>query len=363
MNAASNGASANNNGSRKILYWRAPMNPQYTSDKPGKSPMGMDLVPVYADEANANTIKISPDVIQNIGVTTTEATRGPMYRSIRTYGTTTWAENTMATINTKVGGWVDDLYADHEGEVVKAKEPLLAIYSPALVTTQEEYLRALEYRESLAKSDRTEARRQAEADRQRAAKEAAARKKAETLLHEVRSRKDDPRAFQTVAREKSDDVASRAVGGDLLYLSQAELTRKWSAPMAKAAFALKKVGQISGLVKGAKGYHILRLTGREPPLNRTLGEVKANIEARIRQTDRRQRYEDFVARLRKQAGVKVYDAELQKVDLGSSGVGQPGMIAPHGMPMKAHGMPMHAAPHGMPVKPGHGTPPKGASGH
>ena len=167
---------------------------------------------------------------------------------------------------------------------------------------------------------------------------AAARKKAAKLLQEVRAQKTDPRAFQTIAREKSDDVASRPVGGDLLYLSQAELTQKWSAPMAAAAFAMKKVGEISGLVKGTKGYHILRLTGREAPLNRTLGEVKANIEARIRQTDRRQRYEDFVAGLRKASGVKVYDDELKKVDIGTSGVGHPGMISPHGMPMKAaHG--------------------------
>ncbi len=166
---------------------------------------------------------------------------------------------------------------------------------------------------------------------------AAARKQAEKLLKEVRAQKADPRAFQTIAREKSDDVATRAVGGDLLYLSKAELTQKWSAPLAEAAFAMKKVGDISGLVKGAKGYHILRLTGREAPLNRTLGEVKANIEARIRQTDRRQRYEDFVAKLRKDTGVKVYDDELKKVDLGTSGVGHQGMLSPHGMPMGAHG--------------------------
>jgi len=135
-NAASKGATANNSGDRKILYWRAPMNPQYTSDKPGKSPMGMDLVPVYADEANANTIKISPDVMQNIGVTTANATRGPLYRSIRTYGTTTWAEDTMATINTKVGGWIEKLDVNETGQVVQKGDPLLSIYSPELVDAE-----------------------------------------------------------------------------------------------------------------------------------------------------------------------------------------------------------------------------------
>ena len=137
---------------RKILYWRAPMDPTYISKKPGKSPMGMDLVPVYADQVSSGDIAISPTVVQNIGVTSTKVVRKPFFKTIRTYGTATWSETTLAAMNTKVGGWIEKLDVNETGQIVHKGQPLVSIFSPKLVATQEEYLAALDAARSLQKS-------------------------------------------------------------------------------------------------------------------------------------------------------------------------------------------------------------------
>jgi len=132
---------------RKIKYWVAPMDPTYIRDKPGKSPMGMDLIPVYEgeEELPEGVIKIDPVIVQNIGVRTTEATMGPLEMTIRTVGHVTFDEEKVEHIHTKVSGWVEDLYVDTTGEEVRKNEKLLSIYSPELVSTQEEYLQAMRY--------------------------------------------------------------------------------------------------------------------------------------------------------------------------------------------------------------------------
>jgi Cu(I)/Ag(I) efflux system membrane fusion protein/cobalt-zinc-cadmium efflux system membrane fusion protein len=139
-------------GERKILYWRAPMDPSYISDKPGKSPMGMDLVPVYEDEATSGEVHISPAVVQQIGVTTTKAVYGPFTKTIRTYGTSIWNETTLAALNTKIAGWIEKLNVNQTGQLVRKGQPLIEIYSPQLVSAQEEYLAALDNAKALEKS-------------------------------------------------------------------------------------------------------------------------------------------------------------------------------------------------------------------
>jgi len=129
-------------GERVVLYWRAPMDPAYISQEPGKSPMGMDLVPVYEDEVSSGEIKIDPVVMQNMGVTTAPVRRVDFARTIKTYGTMTWDETSLAHINTKVAGWVEKLYVNETGQRVRRGQPLMAIFSPELVTAQEEYLLA-----------------------------------------------------------------------------------------------------------------------------------------------------------------------------------------------------------------------------
>lgn len=139
---------------RKIKYWVAPMDPTYIRDKPGKSPMGMDLIPVYEDEETVGegVIKIDPVIVQNIGVRTTEVTMGPLERSIRIVGHVAFDEKRVEHIHTKVSGWVEELYVDTTGEEVRKNQKLLSIYSPELVSTQEEYLQAMRYAKITGKS-------------------------------------------------------------------------------------------------------------------------------------------------------------------------------------------------------------------
>ena len=125
----------------KILYWRAPMNPTEIYDKPGKSAMGMDLVPVYEDEmTDQKAVKIDPVTQQNMGIRLGKVTKGPLIRTLRTYGHITPDETLTAQVNLKTSGWIEKLFVDFTGKYVEKGEPLFEIYSPDLVAAQEEYL-------------------------------------------------------------------------------------------------------------------------------------------------------------------------------------------------------------------------------
>jgi Cu(I)/Ag(I) efflux system membrane fusion protein len=140
-------------GERKIKYWVAPMDPNYRSDKPGKSPMGMDLVPVYEDEGGEpGTIRVDPNTIQSIGVRTAPVTVGELKKTIRTVGRIVYDESRIATINSKVSGWIEKLYVDTTGQEVRKGERLIDIYSPDLVSAQQEYLIARRHFEQVKDS-------------------------------------------------------------------------------------------------------------------------------------------------------------------------------------------------------------------
>ena len=139
-------AQSSASGERAVAYWRAPMDPSYTSHEPGKSPMGMDLVPVYEDELQAEgTVTIDPATVQNIGVRTALVERRALHRTVRTVGRVAYDETRMTDVNTKIAGWVEKLFVDYTGQMVGKGEPLLQIYSPELVAAQEEFLTAVDY--------------------------------------------------------------------------------------------------------------------------------------------------------------------------------------------------------------------------
>ena len=128
-------------GERKILYWRAPMNPKEIYDKPGKSAMGMDLVPVYEDAMGGGaTVKIDPVTQQNMGVRTAVVKKGPLVYGIRTFGHITPDETRTVQVTPKTSGWIEKLYVNFTGIFVEKGEPIYEIYSPELVAAQEEYL-------------------------------------------------------------------------------------------------------------------------------------------------------------------------------------------------------------------------------
>ncbi len=185
---------------RKILYWTDPMIPGYKSDKPGKSPMGMEMIPVYEDSlASLDTTRgtsnekneidyytctmhpsvhekqpgkcpicsmdlvpvmkkpavkesekkvdltfvVSPVKQQLIGVKFSTAEVLPLQKTIRAVGRIEYNERKVAVMNLKISGWIQNLYVDYTGQFVRKGQPLFDIYSPELVSTQEEYLLAL----------------------------------------------------------------------------------------------------------------------------------------------------------------------------------------------------------------------------
>jgi RND family efflux transporter MFP subunit len=166
VNAPPSGQPGNDAGKneRKILYYRDAMNPSHTSDKPGKAPDGMDMVPVYADEAGgeAGEVKIDPTTVQNMGVSTETVTPRDLKKEIRVSGTIELNETAISVVNTKIMGWVEKLFIDYTGQAVKKGQPLLTIYSPDLVSAQEEYLQAIHYLKSLPEGVTSDARRGAE---------------------------------------------------------------------------------------------------------------------------------------------------------------------------------------------------------
>ncbi len=153
LKSADSGAAAIPPGERKIKYWVAPMDPTFIRDEPGKSPMGMDLVPVYEDEAvTGSIISIDPVTSQNMGVRLTPVVRKNLSRTVRTVGLVGYEEPRQFSVNSKVDGWVERLYVNETGQFVKKGSALLDIYSPALVSAQEEFLLARNNSQSLVKS-------------------------------------------------------------------------------------------------------------------------------------------------------------------------------------------------------------------
>ena len=148
---------------RKVLYYYDAMNPQNRYDKPGKAPDGMDLVPKYANEEGgmenrpAGTVHLSPAKQQLIGVQTSTVQREKLFRTIRAVGQLTADETKLAHVHLKVSGWIDQVYVDYVGKLVKKGEPLFTLYSPDLVSTEQEYLIARKGKQYLGSSSFPEA--------------------------------------------------------------------------------------------------------------------------------------------------------------------------------------------------------------
>jgi Cu(I)/Ag(I) efflux system membrane fusion protein len=138
-------ASSADDGEKEILYWIAPMDANYRRDKPGKSPMGMELVPVYADEdgGDGNSVTIAPEVVQNLGVRTAVAERSRLWRGIDTVGYVDYDESKVSHIHLRTEGWIENLVVESEGERVTKGQRLFELYSPELVNAQEEFVQAL----------------------------------------------------------------------------------------------------------------------------------------------------------------------------------------------------------------------------
>lgn len=141
------GGMTESSASNEPLYWVAPMDPNYQRDKPGKSPMGMDLIPVYAEDLSGEndkpgTVKIDPAVENNLGVKTTLVTKQLLSPQLDTVGYVGFDESRLWQTNVRVNGWVQSLNVNVIGQRVKKGEVLFTLYSPELVKAQEELLNA-----------------------------------------------------------------------------------------------------------------------------------------------------------------------------------------------------------------------------
>jgi len=141
---------------RKVLYWQDPMHPQYKSDKPGIAPdCGMKLVPVYADAAAPaataapGTVEIPADKQELLGMAFSTAEYASMTDTIRAAARVTLDETRIVKVQPRLEGWIDQVFADFTGKQVHQGDPMLTIYSPEVLATQQEYLLALKAQHSM----------------------------------------------------------------------------------------------------------------------------------------------------------------------------------------------------------------------
>jgi Cu(I)/Ag(I) efflux system membrane fusion protein/cobalt-zinc-cadmium efflux system membrane fusion protein len=135
---------------KKKTMYRSTMNPNEISDKPGKDSMGMEMVPFEVEEGpgvpavgGRAAVRISPERQQLIGVRTTIVKVQAIHRLIRAVGRVDYAEPNISLVTLKFEGWVEKLFVNSTGRPVRRGEALLEIYSPDLVSAQQEYLLAL----------------------------------------------------------------------------------------------------------------------------------------------------------------------------------------------------------------------------
>ncbi|MCX7973693.1 MAG: efflux RND transporter periplasmic adaptor subunit [Candidatus Aminicenantes bacterium] len=141
---------------RKLYH--CPMHPHYVSDKPGHCPIcGMNLVLIEEEKGKGEermtlspgAIDISPEKQQLLGVTFGQVTTRELHYTVSAYGHLTYDETRQFSVTTKFSGWIEKLFVNYTGKMVRRGEPLFSIYSPELVAAQEEYLLALRAQKTL----------------------------------------------------------------------------------------------------------------------------------------------------------------------------------------------------------------------
>ncbi len=146
---AKEAAIINSTAEPDVLYWVAPMDANFRRDQPGKSPMGMDLVPVYASSnaaasnMSAGVVKISAAISNNLGIKTALAKWVQPELNFISSGRVQYAKEDLVHMHARASGWVEKLYVTDVGEKVKKGQALYGLYSLELISAQEDYLRAI----------------------------------------------------------------------------------------------------------------------------------------------------------------------------------------------------------------------------
>jgi RND family efflux transporter MFP subunit len=242
---------------RKVLYYRNPMGLPDTSPVPKKDPMGMDYIPVYEGEAApeaapAGTVRIAPEKQQLLGVRTEAAAERELRRTVRAVGTIQPNERLLYRVTLRFEGWIEKQYVNTTGQPVARGQPLMEVYSPELVSAQEEYLIALRATEQTRASGT-----EAQAVMQRLTESALLRMRnlgvSDTELDTLR-REGKGRASLTyrspaagVVTQKPSMQGMRFMPGELLY-EIADLSSVWLvADVSERDLGLIKPGQAATL--------------------------------------------------------------------------------------------------------------------
>jgi Cu(I)/Ag(I) efflux system membrane fusion protein len=161
--ASSGTAATSPSSGKKVLYWYDPMTPQQHFDHPGTSPMGMQMVPKYADEGgaeNPNVVRVSPAEVQNLGMRTAEVKVGQLSDTVNVPGTVAWDQQLAVTVSARTNVTLEKLYARAPFTQVKAGQPLAEVLAPEWSAAAAEYF-------ALADAKSTEGRALRKAARER----------------------------------------------------------------------------------------------------------------------------------------------------------------------------------------------------
>lgn len=165
---ADEGAPAPAASTRKVLYYRDPKDPKYTATMAGVNPeTGNTLEPVYADAAAgsgmpAGAIRIPTDRQQLAGVTYAAVESTDIGRTLRTVGKVGYDETRLQHVHPRVDGWVERVFVDFTGDLVKKGQPMLTLYSPEMLASQEELLLARRARDVMQNNPLASASQQGE---------------------------------------------------------------------------------------------------------------------------------------------------------------------------------------------------------
>ncbi|MFH2067923.1 MAG: efflux RND transporter periplasmic adaptor subunit [Candidatus Omnitrophota bacterium] len=285
-------------GGRKVLYWISPMDPSVRSDRPTKDWMGMDFIPVYeepsgeADEtattgpAVTGTVRLSRRDRELAGIVSKPAVYRSLFKEINAVGEITYDERLMAQIASRVPGRVDKVFVDFTGQEVTKGKPLVQIYSPELISGQQEYLLALETREKLKNSPLPESREAAESLVESSKQKLLLWGITEAQIENLKEKK-KVNNYLAVYAPVSGTVLTKNIfagqyvkEGDLLY-GIADLSRLWMlADVYEYEMAAVKTGQHAEITSQA--FLGRTFSGRiafiDPVLNEMTRSVKVRIE-------------------------------------------------------------------------------------
>ncbi len=280
---------------RRVLFYRNPMDPMVTSPVPAKDSMGMDYVPVYADEVEKArggvpeglvTVRVGEEGIRVAGVQTAAAVRDRISRTVRTVGIVTPDETRIRHVHTKTAGWVEKLHVSFTGQLVEKGEPILSLYSPELLASQEEFLRARETAAKFAASGSESVRRLGQELLSSARRRLELFDVPETFLTEI-ERTGKPRRAVTLDAPSSGFVTAKGIfegqqvepGTELFAVT--DLSRVWiEADVYEYEASAVRLGQQAVLTLPYQAG--LRLTGRVayvyPYLNPESRTLKVRFE-------------------------------------------------------------------------------------